>query len=352
MGHKVHPMGFRIGVIRDWQANWYADRHYLEFVQEDIKIRQAIQSRYSEAGIAQVEIKRQANEVLINIHTSRPGVVIGRGGQRVDEMRAHLERIIGKRVRLNIMEVHQPELDATLVAKTVADQIQHRVSYRRSMKQAIFRAIQAGAKGVRVSCAGRLGGAEIARRQILHDGRVPLHTLRADIDFGFAEAHTTMGQIGIKVWIYRGDILPQPKVEEERAILETAAGAEETEVAVAGEPGEVMAESAVDKIEEAAPAVELEKEPAKPRTRRVAKTEPSAGAEGTPTKPRTRAKAANVEQETKPAKPKAKREKAAAPAKESEEEPAGKVATEPEPSITEEDRNDVTTEAGETPQDS
>ena len=214
MGHKVHPIGFRIGVIRDWQAKWYADKHYVEFLQEDLKLRQAISSRYAEAGIAQVEIDRQANKVSVTIYTARPGVVIGRGGQRADEMRLHLERLIGKKVQLTIQEIQQPELDAYLVARAIAEQIGRRVAYRRAIKQAAFRTMQAGAKGVKVSCAGRLAGAEIARRHTIHQGQVPLHTLRADIDYGFTEAHTTLGRIGIKVWIYKGDILPEPKVME------------------------------------------------------------------------------------------------------------------------------------------
>ena len=184
----------------------------LEFLQEDLKLRKAIQSRYAEAGISLVEIERQANKVSITIHTARPGIVIGRGGQRVDEMRAYLENLIGKKVQLNIQEIQQPELDAYLVARTVAEQMERRVAYRRAMKQAMFRTMQAGAKGMRISCAGRLGGAEIARRLIMHEGQVPLHTLRADIDYGFTEARTTMGRIGVKVWIYKGDILPEPKV--------------------------------------------------------------------------------------------------------------------------------------------
>jgi len=214
LGHKVHPFGFRIGVIRDWQAKWYADKHYVEFLQEDLKLRQAIRSRYAEAGISQVEIDRQANKVSVTIHTARPGIVIGRGGQRVDEMRLYLEELIGKRIQLNIQEIQQPELDAYLVARTVAEQIERRIAYRRAMKQAIFRTMQAGAKGVKISCAGRLAGAEIARRQNMHQGQVPLHTLRADIDYGLTEARTTLGRIGVKVWIYKGDILPEPKVVE------------------------------------------------------------------------------------------------------------------------------------------
>lgn len=229
MGRKVHPSSFRTGIIRDWQARWYADKsNYADFLQEDIKLRKAIQSRYAEAGISLVEIERQANEVSITIHTARPGIVIGRGGQRVDEARLYLEKLVGKRIRLNIREIQQPELDAYLVARTVAEQIQHRIAHRRAMKQAIFRTMQAGAKGIRINCAGRLGGAEIARREMLHQGRVPLQTLRADIDYGFTEARTTLGRIGIKVWIYKGDILPEAKEPEfEEEIAEEAMAAEE-----------------------------------------------------------------------------------------------------------------------------
>ena len=222
MGRKVHPFGFRIGVIRDWQARWYAEKNYADFLHEDLKLRQAIQASYTEAGISDVEIDRQTNKVAVTIHTSRPGVVIGRGGQRVDEMRAHLESLIGKKIQLNILEVQQPELDAYLVARAVAEQIEHRIAFRRAMKQAVFRTMQAGAKGIRLSCSGRLGGAEIARREITHQGQVPLHTLRADIDYGFTEAHTTLGRIGVKVWIYRGDILPKPtKLEAEETPAES-----------------------------------------------------------------------------------------------------------------------------------
>jgi small subunit ribosomal protein S3 len=201
MGRKVHPLGFRIGIIKDWQAKWYADKHYSEFIQEDVKIRRAIRSRYAEAGISLVEMERQANRVMITIYTSRPGIVIGRGGQRVDETRHYLEELIDKRVQLNIQEIRQPELDAYLVARIVAEQMERRIAYRRAMKQALFRTMQAGAKGMRITCSGRLGGVEIARRQMMHQGRVPLHTLRADIDYGFTEAQTTLGRIGIKVWI-------------------------------------------------------------------------------------------------------------------------------------------------------
>jgi small subunit ribosomal protein S3 len=209
MGRKVHPFGFRIGTTRDWQAKWYADKHYADYLQEDVKIRKAVRDRYSEAGVSLVEIERQASKVAVTIYTARPGIVIGRGGQRVDEVRRFLESLIDKKIQLNIQEIRQPELDAYLVARSIAEQIERRIAYRRAMKQSIFRTLQAGALGMKIKCSGRLAGAEIARSQMMHQGRVPLHTLRADVDYGFTEAATTMGRIGIKVWIYRGDILPE-----------------------------------------------------------------------------------------------------------------------------------------------
>lgn len=215
MGRKVHPIGFRLGTVRDWRAKWHADKHFVEYLHEDLKLRGAIRNKYSDAGISQVEIERQANKVAITIHTSRPGIVIGRGGQRVESMRHYLDEIIGKKTQLNIKEITQPELDAYLVARSIAEQIERRIAYRRAMKQAIFRTMQAGAQGVKVNLSGRLGGAEIARAQVMHQGRVPLHTLRADIDYGYTQAHTAMGRIGIKVWIYRGDVLPETAKEEE-----------------------------------------------------------------------------------------------------------------------------------------
>lgn len=222
MGHKVHPIGFRLGLHRDWSAKWYADRHYRELLQEDLAVRRAIMTNYREAGISQIEISRQSNQVSVTIHTARPGIVIGRGGQRVEEMRQSLEALVGKRIRLNIMEIRQPELDAYLVAKSIADQITQRVAFRRAMRQAMVRTMQAGAKGIKMTCAGRLGGTEIARRETARQGRVPLHTLRADIDFGVVEAHTTLGRIGVKVWIYRGDIMPEVKEEETEEVATEA----------------------------------------------------------------------------------------------------------------------------------
>ena len=262
MGHKVHPLGFRLGVIRDWQAKWYADKHFIDNLQDDIKLRRAIQAKYSEAGISLVEIERQANEVSITIHTAWPGVVIGRGGQRVEEIRLHLESIIEKKIRLTIREIQQPELDAYLVARTIADQMERRVAFRRAMKQALFRTTQAGAKGVRVSCAGRLGGAEIARCQTMHQGRVPLHTLRADIDYGFTEARTTLGRIGVKVWIYKGDVHPEPKVAEITEMAAEPVASEIEKVAPTAKPEEKVTEPAPRRRTRMAATAETEEKPA------------------------------------------------------------------------------------------
>lgn len=210
----MHPFGFRIGIVKDWRSRWYDEKHYAELVHEDIDIRRIIQSSYQEAGISQIEIERKANEVTVTVHTARPGVVIGRGGQRVDELRLLLEKHTEKKVRLNIQEIREPELDAMLVAQNIAEQLRRRVSYRRAIKQSVSRTMLRGAKGVKIKCSGRLGGAEIARHEVGHEGSVPLHTLRADIDYGFAESLTTMGLIGVKVWIYKGDILPEASLVE------------------------------------------------------------------------------------------------------------------------------------------
>lgn len=214
MGNKVHPYGFRIGVIRGWQAKWFDEKHYTDFLQEDLKLRQVIQKRSAEGGIARVEIDHQGNEVLVTLYSSRPGIVIGRGGQRAEELRMVLEKTCGKRVRLSIKEVEQPEIEAILVAQNIAAQLERRMAFRRAMKQAAFRTLQAGAKGVKISCAGRLGGNEIARRETILKGQLPLHTLSADIDYGLAEAHTTLGHIGVKVWVYKGNIIPEARIIE------------------------------------------------------------------------------------------------------------------------------------------
>ena len=213
MGNKVHPIGLRLGLNQEWQARWFAGKEYARYLVEDMKVRRALQQKYREAGVSRVDIERQSNIISITLHTSRPGVVIGRGGQRVEEVRQLLEKLTGKKVKLTIEEIRQPELDAYLVAKGVAEQMERRIAFRRAIKQAIARTIQAGAKGIRIMCSGRLGGAEIARRQTLKEGRLPLQTLRANIDFGLTEARTTMGRIGVKVWIYKGDIIPEKKAQ-------------------------------------------------------------------------------------------------------------------------------------------
>lgn len=208
MGQKVSPIGFRIGIIRDWDARWYADKNYTELLHEDLKIRDYIQKKLATAGISRIEIERAASNLRINIHTAKPGMVIGRGGVGVEELRKTLEKLTGKKVHLNIMEIKVPELDALLVAESVATSLQRRIAFRRAMKQAVFRSIRAGAKGIKISCSGRLGGTEMARNESYLEGTVPLQTLRADIDYGFTEAHTTYGRIGVKVWIYKGEVLP------------------------------------------------------------------------------------------------------------------------------------------------
>jgi small subunit ribosomal protein S3 len=230
MGQKVHPVGFRLGIIKDWQAKWFAlkAKTYRGLVLEDIQIRKAILSKYTDAGISRIEIERGARELVVTINTARPGIVIGRGGQRVEEIRQLLEGVTKNKARVNIQEVRQPELDAYLVARNVADQLERRVAFRRAMRQSIARAMQAGAQGVKILCSGRLGGAEIARKEKAMEGRVPLHTLRADIDYGLAEARTTMGRIGVKVWICKGEILPEIKeTDEDMASIELTLTEEE-----------------------------------------------------------------------------------------------------------------------------
>ena len=211
MGHKIHPTGFRIGVIYDWQSKWYADKNYTDLLHEDRRIREMIGRSLGDAGVAKIDIDRNANQASVTIHTAKPGIVIGRGGAKVEELRNGLEKLTSRRVRVNIQEIRVPELDATLVARSVADQLQRRVAFRRALKQSAQRTMQRGAKGVKIRVGGRLGGSEMSRNETEMEGRVPLHTLRADIDYGAAEAHTTFGRIGVKVWIYKGEILPPPK---------------------------------------------------------------------------------------------------------------------------------------------
>lgn len=206
-------MGLRLGIIKDWDGRWYANKKsYQEFLHEDLKIRRYIKKKLYAAGISRVEIERAANRVKVTIFTARPGMVIGRGGTEVDKLRKELEAMSGRQVQVNIQEIKGVDLDAQLVAESIAAQIERRISFRRAMKQALTRAMKAGAEGVRMKVGGRLNGAEIARTEGYSEGKVPLHTLRADIDYGFAEADTTAGKIGIKVWIYKGEVLPERSV--------------------------------------------------------------------------------------------------------------------------------------------
>lgn len=211
MGQKVNPNGLRVGIIRDWESRWFAGKDYADLLHEDIKIREYISKRLSDAAVSKIEIERAANRVNIAIHTAKPGMVIGKGGTEVEALRKALNELSGKRVHINIMEVKKADIDAKLVAENIAKQLENRVSFRRAQKQAIQRAMRAGAKGIRTMVSGRLGGADIARSEHYSEGTVPLHTLRADIDYGTAEGDTTFGKLGVKVWIYRGEVLPTKK---------------------------------------------------------------------------------------------------------------------------------------------
>lgn len=214
MGQKVHPIGFRLGISKGWNSRWYGEKNYSEFVHEDLKLRNFVKKKLFHAGISSVEIERTANKVKVIIRTARPGIVIGKRGAEIDVMKKQLAKLTGRDVELEIVEVRKPDTDAQLVAENVAMQLERRVSFRRAMKKAVTSSLRMGGKGIKIMCAGRLGGAEIARTEWYREGRVPLHTLRADIDYGQAEARTTYGIIGIKVLIYKGDVAVQPKAEE------------------------------------------------------------------------------------------------------------------------------------------
>lgn len=211
MGQKVHPIGMRVGIIRDWDAKWYAEKEYAEFLHEDLRIRKFIATKLADAAVSTIEIERAANRVNISIHTAKPGMVIGKGGSEVENLRKELNKLTGKRVHINIVEIKKPDLDAKLVGEGIARQLENRVAFRRAQKQAIQRAMRAGAKGIKTQVSGRLNGADIARAEGYSEGTVPLHTLRADIDYAWEEADTTYGKLGVKVWIYRGEVLPARK---------------------------------------------------------------------------------------------------------------------------------------------
>jgi small subunit ribosomal protein S3 len=209
MGQKVHPESMRVGYIHDWKATWFAEKNFSDYLLEDIKIREHIDNKLSHAGLSDITIRKNAGEVEVNIHTARPGIVIGKSGSEVDALRKELHRMTDKAVKVNILEIKRPELDAKLVAQSIAEQLVNRVAFRRAMKRSLTSAMRSGAKGARVQVSGRLGGAEMARTEGYSDGRVPLHTIRADIDYGFFEAKTTFGRIGVKVWINKGEIMPK-----------------------------------------------------------------------------------------------------------------------------------------------
>ncbi|MEE1107248.1 30S ribosomal protein S3 [Macrococcoides canis] len=214
MGQKINPIGLRVGIIRDWDAKWYAEKDFATLLHEDLKVRKYIEENLKDASVSRVEIERAANRVNIAIHTGKPGMVIGKGGSEIEKLRNNLNSLTGKRVHINVVEVKKVDIDARLVAENIARQLENRVSFRRAQKQAIQRAMKLGAKGIKTQVSGRLGGADIARAEQYSEGTVPLHTLRADIDYAHAEADTTYGKLGVKVWIYRGEVLPTKKSSE------------------------------------------------------------------------------------------------------------------------------------------
>ena len=261
MGQKVNPYAFRLGITTDWKSRWYADKDYQEYILEDWEIRNFLQTELPQAAISRIEVERTRDRLRIDVHTARPGIVIGRRGAEADRLREGLTKISGNpKVQLNIQEIKQPELDAALIAQGVADQLAGRVAFRRAMKRAVQNAQKAGALGIRVQCSGRLGGSEMARTEWYREGRVPLHTLRADIDYGFREARTTAGRIGVKGWLYKGDILPYKVAADERISREAAMAVGETSGSVE-QSGPVVSsggrrpDAPADEIEEPAPLV-------------------------------------------------------------------------------------------------
>jgi small subunit ribosomal protein S3 len=218
MGQKTHPIGYRIGYNYTWSSRWYADKEYAKLLHQDIKIRKMVKQRLYHAGVAKVEIERSGDQTRVIIHTARPGIIIGRKGAEVDKLKASLEKEYSGQVYITVKEIKKPELDAQLVSENVATQLEKRVAFRRAMKRSVQSALRLGAQGIKIMVAGRLGGAEIARTEWYREGRVPLHTLRAEVDFGFAEAHTTMGQIGVKTWIYKGELLPAQQLRSDAGL--------------------------------------------------------------------------------------------------------------------------------------
>jgi small subunit ribosomal protein S3 len=224
MGQKVHPEAMRVGYIHDWKSNWFSEKNFSDFLIEDVRIRDHITNKLAHAGLSDITIRKDAAEVEVNIHTARPGIVIGKSGSEVDALRRDLHKLTGKAIKVNILEIKRPELDAKLVAQSIAEQLQNRVAFRRAMKRALTSAMRSGAKGCKIQVGGRLGGAEMARSESYSDGRVPLHTLRADIDYGFYEARTTFGRIGVKCWINKGEIMPAGYTGQDLTSLEEPPG--------------------------------------------------------------------------------------------------------------------------------
>jgi small subunit ribosomal protein S3 len=318
LGHKVHPNAFRLGVFRPWEANWFANpKDYTKMLHEDLAMRTAILARLRNAGIAKIETERSSNaQLTVTIHTAKPGIVIGKGGSSVDQLREDLEKRFGNRVRISIQEIKQPELDAQLVAENIASQIERRISYKRAMKQAILRTMRSGAKGVRIYCGGRLRGAEMARREWDREGRVPLHTLRADIDFGRATAKTTFGAIGVKCWIYKDQITPKARlpISDGAPIGEAIAPQPEAPIEIAPQPVPEVVEAAQPEpvaasAEVAAPAAEPKRtRTARPKAEAATATAPATAPKPTRTaaKPAAKAKAAEPKAEKAPGHSRAK----------------------------------------------
>jgi len=307
LGHKVHPNAFRLGVFRPWEANWFANpKDYTKMLHEDLEMRRVILARLRNAGIAKIETERSSNaQLTVTIHTAKPGIVIGKGGSSVDQLREDLEKRFGNRVRISIQEIKQPELDAQLVAENIASQIERRISYKRAMKQAILRTMRSGAKGVRIYCGGRLRGAEMARREWDREGRVPLHTLRADIDFGRATAKTTFGAIGVKVWIYKDQISPVQRrlaaIQEDTVPIAEVIAPQLEVVENAPEPVAGVA------VPTAEPTAEPAAKPAAPRRPRTTAAPKTAAPKTAAAKPAPKAAAAKPKAEAtkKPAAKKA-----------------------------------------------
>ena len=218
MGQKVNPHGIRLGIVKDWDAKWYADKDYATNLHEDIKIREELKKKLKDAGVPRIETERSKNRLKLTIHTAKPGMVIGKGGSGIEQIKDSLKKLTSKKLDINIAEIKQPDMDATLVAENIASQLERRIAFRRAMKQAVGRTMRLGAKGIKIAVGGHLGGADIARKEFYREGSIPLHTLRADIDYGTAEAHTTYGRIGVKVWIFKGEVLPEKKQSQQAAV--------------------------------------------------------------------------------------------------------------------------------------